>query len=46
MRPPLSRRIACVEMRPGDEWRVKLEEGLLASLVEWLRPENVEVIYA
>src|SRR5207247_55804 len=34
------------EMRLGDEWRVKLEEQLLQSLAEWLKPENVEVIYS
>ena len=37
---------ASVEMRLGDGWRVSLDDRLLASLAEWLRPENVEVIYS
>jgi len=37
---------ASVEMRLGDDWRVSLDDRLLASLEEWLRPENVEVIYS
>jgi DNA polymerase-3 subunit alpha len=37
---------ASVDMRLGDDWRVSLDDHLLASLSEWLRPENVEVIYA
>jgi len=37
---------ASVEMRLGDDWRVSLDDRLLASLAEWLRPENVEVIYS
>ena len=36
---------ASVDMRLGDDWRVSLDDRLLASLAEWLRPENVEVIY-
>jgi DNA polymerase III subunit alpha len=36
---------ASVEVRLGDEWKVSLDDRLLASLGEWLRPENVEVIY-
>jgi DNA polymerase-3 subunit alpha len=36
---------ASVEMQLGDNWRVNLEDALLKSLNEWLRPENVEVLY-
>ncbi len=37
---------ASVEMRLGDDWRVNLDDRLLASLAEWLQPENVEVLYS
>jgi len=36
---------ASVEMQLGDNWRVSLDDALLKSLNEWLRPENVEVLY-
>jgi DNA polymerase III subunit alpha len=36
---------ASVEMQLGDDWRVNLDDALLQSLNEWLRPENVEVVY-
>jgi len=36
---------ASVEMQLGDNWRVSLDDALLQSLNEWLRPENVEVVY-
>src|SRR6267142_1304534 len=36
---------ASVEMQLGDNWRVSLDDALLQSLNEWLRPENVEVLY-
>ena len=36
---------ATCEMRLGEEWRVRPEDGLMQSLQEWLRPENVQVIY-
>jgi DNA polymerase-3 subunit alpha len=36
---------ASVEMQLGDSWRVNLDEALMASLREWLKPENVEVLY-
>ena len=36
---------ASVEMQLGDNWRVSLDDALLQSLSEWLRPENVEVVY-
>ena len=29
----------------GSEWKVNLDEHLLAGLREWLKPENVRVIY-
>jgi len=29
----------------GDEWRVRLDDGLIKSLGDWLRPENVQVIF-
>jgi DNA polymerase-3 subunit alpha len=36
---------ASVEMQLGDNWRVSLDDALIRSLNEWLRPENVEVVY-
>jgi DNA polymerase-3 subunit alpha len=36
---------ACVEVRLGDDWRVSLDDRLLEALGEWLKPENVEVLY-
>jgi DNA polymerase-3 subunit alpha len=36
---------AMVELRLGEEWRVKIEDSLLQSLGDWLRPENVKVVY-
>jgi DNA polymerase-3 subunit alpha len=36
---------ASVEMQLGDSWRVSLDDALIQSLNEWLRPENVEVVY-
>jgi DNA polymerase-3 subunit alpha len=36
---------ASVEVLLGEEWRVNLDDGLLDSLAEWLKPENVEVLY-
>jgi DNA polymerase-3 subunit alpha len=36
---------ASVEMQLGDSWRVSLDDALLQSLNEWLKPENVEVVY-
>ena len=36
---------ACVEVRLSDDWRVRLEDQLLAELSAWLKPENVEVVY-
>jgi len=36
---------AMVELRLGEDWKVKLEDSLLQSLDDWLRPENVKVVY-
>jgi DNA polymerase-3 subunit alpha len=36
---------ASCEMRLGEDWRVRLDDALMQSLQEWLRPENVQVIY-
>ncbi len=36
---------AKVELRLGDDWRVKLDDALMTSLTEWLKPENVQVLY-
>ncbi len=33
------------ELSLPDSWRVRLEDGLIASLSAWLQPENVRVIY-
>jgi DNA polymerase-3 subunit alpha len=37
---------ASVEVRLSEEWRVNPDERLLNDLRAWLRPENVEVVYA
>jgi len=29
----------------GEQWRVKLEDGLIQSLQAWLSPENVRVVF-
>jgi DNA polymerase-3 subunit alpha len=29
----------------GEAWRVKLDDTLIASLHDWLQPENVEIVY-
>ncbi len=36
---------ASCEMRLGEDWRVRPDDALMQSLREWLRPENVQVIY-
>jgi DNA polymerase-3 subunit alpha len=36
---------AVVEVKLGDGWRVSLDEALLKSLREWLKPENVQIVY-
>jgi DNA polymerase-3 subunit alpha len=37
---------AIAEVRLGDEWRVTPDDGLIASLADWLKPENVEIVYS
>ena len=34
-----------VELGLPDSWRVRLDDGLLAALNEWLTPANVSVVY-
>jgi DNA polymerase-3 subunit alpha len=36
---------ASCEMRLGEDWRVRPDDALMRSLREWLRPENVQVVY-
>jgi DNA polymerase III subunit alpha len=36
---------ASCEMRLGEDWRVHPDDALVQSLREWLRPENVQLIY-
>jgi DNA polymerase-3 subunit alpha len=33
------------ELTLPDTWRVRLDDSLLAELHDWLKPENVRVIY-
>ncbi len=33
------------EVELPDEWRVKLDDSLIEALGEWLKPENVQVVY-
>ena len=33
-------------MRLGEGWKVSLDDRLLESLRQWLKPENVEVLYS
>ncbi len=33
------------ELNLGEAFRVRLDDALLAELREWLRPENVEIVY-
>ncbi|MCK9285803.1 MAG: DNA polymerase III subunit alpha [Rhodocyclaceae bacterium] len=37
---------AQAEMSLSDAWRVRLDDALIASLQEWLSPDNVKVVYA
>jgi DNA polymerase-3 subunit alpha len=37
---------ASVEVQLGEGWRVKPDDALIESLNEWLKPENVEVLYS
>ncbi len=36
---------AMAELPLSDNWRVRLDDALLAGLVDWLQAENVKVIY-
>jgi DNA polymerase-3 subunit alpha len=36
---------ATCELDLGDEWRVNLHDELIQSLSEWLKPENVQIVY-
>jgi DNA polymerase III subunit alpha len=33
------------EIELSDDWRVALDEALVERLTEWLRPDNVRVVY-
>jgi DNA polymerase-3 subunit alpha len=37
---------AAVSVRLSEQWRVSLDDRLLKELCSWLKPENVEVLYA
>ncbi|OGA53681.1 MAG: hypothetical protein A3F74_06305 [Betaproteobacteria bacterium RIFCSPLOWO2_12_FULL_62_58] len=39
-----SRGVTC-EIDLGDAWRVNLQDDLIQSLADWLKPENVKIIY-
>ncbi len=36
---------ACCEISLGEEWKVHPRDELIASLAEWLQPENVKLLY-
>ena len=36
---------AVCELELGEAWRVDPQEALIQSLSEWLKPENVQVVY-
>jgi len=36
---------AVAEIELGDAWRVKLEDGLINSLGNWIDPKNVQIVY-
>jgi len=38
-------RDATAELTLPEGWRVRLEDGLLAGLREWLAPENIRIVY-
>jgi DNA polymerase-3 subunit alpha len=40
-----SGRGAACEIDLGDAWRVSLQDDLIRSLGDWLKPENVKVVY-
>jgi DNA polymerase-3 subunit alpha len=37
---------AACELVLGPDYRVSLEDGLMQELRNWLKPENVEIVYA
>jgi len=37
---------ATCEVRLGEDWRVTPDDGLVEALSDWLKPENVEFVYA
>jgi len=39
-----SRGVTC-EIDLGDAWRVNLQDDLIQSLADWLKPENVKIVY-
>ena len=40
-----STRGAMCEIDLGDTWRVNLHDDLIRSLADWLKPENVKIVY-
>jgi DNA polymerase-3 subunit alpha len=36
---------AMCELDLGDAWRVSLQDELIRALAEWLKPENVSIVY-
>jgi DNA polymerase-3 subunit alpha len=36
---------ATCELDLGEAWRVNLHDELIQSLSDWLRPENVQIVY-
>ena len=36
---------AIAEIELGDAWRVKLDDGLINSLGDWIEPKNVQIVY-
>lgn len=36
---------ATCEIQLGESWRVNLNDDLIQSLQDWLRPENVQIVY-
>ncbi|MGQ0578907.1 MAG: DNA polymerase III subunit alpha [Betaproteobacteria bacterium] len=36
---------AVAEIELGDAWRVKLDDGLIDSLGNWIEPKNVQIVY-
>jgi DNA polymerase III subunit alpha len=36
---------AACEIDLGDDWRVNLHDDLIETLAQWVKPENVQVVY-